>query len=546
MNDGSLDARLKSACATRIAQDGKLDVDKEFQKVIEGIGLKEEDAGGKITFHGTDPIVNSTIALGTGSAIGLMAKSLAATKVWRMRGGEGQDMSIDISKGIARLSALYKMKETINGYNPDVPDRNLGALMMLCRTKDGRYVCPDNNMPKLRDRMQKLIGCTNNMDDVVKKILMCDSSWLESECVKEGLVMGKVRTLQEFMQEPVYQNYMKNVPLVEIEKIGDSDPEPLSMNPASPLSGVRALGLGHIIAGACIGRALACHGADVLNVWKPNEYEFDSTYYSADVGMRSCRIDYKSADGLEQLKNLMKDADIFFGNRRWKLLEQNGLTAEECAKIRPGIIFCNTSFAGDRGPWKDRVGYDQVAGCVTGLATFDGTPDRPQLPVINVVNDSLVGWLAAAGIMEALCRRATEGGSYRVHVSLCRVSLWLMSMGIFDKDYVARVYGQGDHEEKEADLFTAHTPLGFYQGYTDQVHMSRLTEDYDPVLVPRGSSAPVWKVDGKEPFWEPEDPSAHIATLGIQEEQENEIYAAYDKLPKQLFQVLKVLPVKKV
>jgi hypothetical protein len=56
----------------------------------------------------------------------------------------------------------------------------------------------------------------------------------------------------------------------EPEKIADSDPEPFIPRPETPLGGVRALGFSHVIAGPGLGRALAYHGADVLNLWTPN------------------------------------------------------------------------------------------------------------------------------------------------------------------------------------------------------------------------------------------------------------------------------------
>lgn len=136
----TLDERLQKVSKTRIAKEGQIDVDREFDKVAESIGLSREDAGGKITFHGADPIVNSVIPLGTGASISFMLKALAATKVWNLRGGKGQEMSIELSQSISRLSALYKMQEMINGYNPDVYDQQLGGLMLLFRTKDGRFV----------------------------------------------------------------------------------------------------------------------------------------------------------------------------------------------------------------------------------------------------------------------------------------------------------------------------------------------------------------------------------------------------------------------
>ncbi|WP_345034732.1 hypothetical protein [Kutzneria kofuensis] len=54
-----------------------------------------------------------------------------------------------------------------------------------------------------------------------------------------------------------------------------------------------------------------------------------------------------------------------------------------------------------------------------------------------------MSWLMATGAAEALARRAVEGGSYRVHVSLTRAALWILSLGVFDKAYAASVAGSG-------------------------------------------------------------------------------------------------------
>jgi hypothetical protein len=74
-----------------------------------------------------------------------------------------------------------------------------------------------------------------------------------------------------------------------------------------------------------------------------------------------------------------------------------------------------------------------------------------------------------------------------------RTVLWLMSLGIFDKEYAHATAGSSDeHELVAPDLFTAETPLGMYQGMTDQAVMSRTTPSFRTVLVPRGSSKPEW------------------------------------------------------
>jgi hypothetical protein len=81
----------------------------------------------------------------------------------------------------------------------------------------------------------------------------------------------------------------------------------------------------------------------------------------------------------------------------------------------------------------------------------------------------------------------------QVTVSLTRTVLWLLSLGIFDKAYAQQTVGSTDeHASVAPDLFTAETPLGTYQGLTDQVVLSRTPGSFRTVLVPRGSSKPEW------------------------------------------------------
>src|SRR5215467_10325654 len=185
---------------------------------------------------------------------------------------------------------------------------------------------------------------------------------------------------------------------------------------------------------------------------------------------------------------------VFFSNRRPGYQERYGLTAEELCSRHPGLIHAKVTLCGETGPWSNRTGYDEVAGAVTGVFALEGTPNNPRLPSIHVVCDNIAGWLSTLGIMSALRRRAVEGGSYRVVVSLTRVTLWLLSLGIFDKKYARATAGSSDeHTYVAPDLFTADTPLGLYQGVTEQVEMSRTPGSFRTVLVPRGSSKAEWE-----------------------------------------------------
>jgi crotonobetainyl-CoA:carnitine CoA-transferase CaiB-like acyl-CoA transferase len=166
-----------------------------------------------------------------------------------------------------------------------------------------------------------------------------------------------------------------------------------------------------------------------------------------------------------------------------------GLSTDELAVVRPGIVQVDISIYGPKGPWANRIGFDQTAGGVTGVLALEGSVENPKLPEIFVVNDYITSWMASVGAIAALKRRAIEGGSYRVRVSLARLSLWLLQMGAFDKGYAYATAGTaGGHEYLAPDLFEAETPCGHYQGVTDQVTMSATPGFYDTPLVPRGAS----------------------------------------------------------
>ncbi|MGI6871569.1 CoA transferase [Amycolatopsis sp. 3B14] len=489
----SLTDRITAAVAEPATSD-EFDPHAELTEVLAGIGMSPADTGGAITFRGADPVVPSTLRLGGSAAIALAAKSAAIAKLWRLRGGDGQDIAVDLRVAPHRLCPFYDRKwELLNGYPASTPANPSQALgFRFYRTADEKWVMPLNPYPKIKLAAQKLLGVPDDTEAVAAAIAKWRGRDLENAAVTAGAVLPMLRTPAELMAEPHYREVLADLPLVEITKIGDSAPEPLGPA-ADPLAGVRALGMGHVIAGAGVGRALALHGADVLNVWRPDELEHDVTYITANVGVRSATVSPYESEGAGLLRSLLREADVFYANRRPGYLAKIGFSAEEAAAVRPGIIHATASLNGEQGPWADRVGFDQSAGSLVGMMHLEGDGVRPALPPILVVNDYIVSWLLTAGIVEALTRRARDGGSYRVHVSLTRAALWILSLGVFDKAYATETAGRGEeHAYLDPQTFTAETPLGHYQGVTEQVHMSATPGHYRTVLVPRGSSRAEW------------------------------------------------------
>lgn len=468
--------------------------------VLKDVGLTTADSGGKLTFQGADPILPSPIRFGTTAAVGLAARSVALAALWKERSGEGQDISVDVRKALRRFAGFFEGKwETINGRGPTPggyafsPEFQDMGRSFFRPTRDGRHVVELNFYPGLHARSLNFLGASPNNESINKAISKWDALKLEDAAAEEGVVLAVVRTNEEFRKERQYQDVLSKMPLVNIEKIGESDPVPFKTDAGNlPLAGIRAFGMGHVIAGAALGRDMSLYGADVLNIWRPNDSEVESFAWDVQVGMRSTVLaDSKEDRG--RFDQLLKDADIFFANKRPGFLKKHGFDAETLSAQKPGLIHASVLLHGDKGPWANRPGFDEIGATVSGLFAIEGSLAQPKQPPIVPICDNVVAWLGTTGILEALRRRAIEGGSYRVTVSLTRVVLWMLSLGIFDKAYAKATAGSSDeHAYSEPDLFTAETPMGTYQGMTDQVKLSRTPGAFRTVLVPKGSSKPEW------------------------------------------------------
>ena len=250
-----------------------IDLHAATNQVLKDVGMSAADSGGKVTFYGRDPIIASPLRFGSMAAIGLAAKAVAVAALWQHRTGEGQDIGVDVRKALRRFAGFFDLKwETINGRPPALlgdPLNPFFEIPLFRETQDGRRVVAINIYPKLAARTLGLLNCAPNAEAVQKAIRQWRAEDLENAGAEAGILMAKVRTFEEFRKEPQYTEVLSRMPLIRVEKIDDSEPMPFKKNGKTPLDGIRALGMGHVIAGAGIGRDLAQHGADVLNTCGP-------------------------------------------------------------------------------------------------------------------------------------------------------------------------------------------------------------------------------------------------------------------------------------
>jgi hypothetical protein len=278
------------------------------------------------------------------------------------------------------------------------------------------------------------------------------------------------------------------LPLIEFTRIGDAPPRPLS-HAARPLSGIRVLDLSRVIAGPMAARTLAEHGATVLQVGAAHLPSIESLVIDTGFGKQSCAINIDTAAGSNKLHELIDSADVFLNAYRPGALERRGFSPAALAQQRPGIIYLSISAFSRAGPWAQRRGYDTLVAAASGL-TRSGAEDPARLPCQPL--DYLTGYLGAFGTMLALQRRAVEGGSWHVQLSLERTSAWIREMTdtLGRESSVAAIVPPSS----EIDDLYIETPsrFGALRHLKPVVQMPETPTRWEQPPVPLGSDPAIW------------------------------------------------------
>jgi len=387
----------------------------------------------ELHISGTDPVFNSAFKIGEVAAAAHASVGVAVNDIWELKTGRRQKIQISVRSAAASLNS-NKFIETkhASGEFHKLVDRDHEfnrQLNGIYRTKDGRWVLPHFGLNHLRDRMLGLLEARPDQLSISKAVSKWDAIELENAIAEMKLCGGMVRTNSEWLEE-THGTVLSKKPVIEIIKIGDSDPEPIPSG-SRPLSGVRVLDLTRILAGPIAARTLAEHGADVLMVTAKNLPQVHAYVADTSHGKRSCFVEIKNNEGARQLKNLVIGADIFSQGYRPDALNKLGFGPEELSEIRPGIIYLSINCYGFDGPFSNRGGWEQVAQIMTGLTTVGTGPNQINAPSLLPVaaNDYITGYLGAYGALLALARRAKEGGSYHVRVSLCQTAMMIYRNG---------------------------------------------------------------------------------------------------------------------
>lgn len=224
-----------------------------------------------------------------------------------------------------------------------------------------------------------------------------------------------------------------------------------------PLEGITIVELALFVAVPCATRALADWGAKVIKIESPkgdpmrnmgglvnmptdNEKE-NPAFDQQNAGKKGIVLNLKTEEGQKILHALLKKADAFVTNNRQDALERLGLSYEQLAPKYPSLVYGQVSGYGEKGPDKDKPGYDLTAyyarGGISGTLYEKGT--SPMLTVA-AFGDTQVGLGLAAGLCAALLKAKMTGKGDKVSVSIYQTAVYCMGHMIASSQYGKNPY----------------------------------------------------------------------------------------------------------
>ena len=188
-----------------------------------------------------------------------------------------------------------------------------------------------------------------------------------------------------------------------------------------PLSGVRVIEMGQLVAGPFVGSRMADFGAEVIKVespgrgdamrhWGYHRYKDRSLWWPVLArNKKTISANLREKRGQDLVRRLIEEADVLVENFKPGTLEKWGLAPDALHAINPGLVIARVSGFGQTGPYSNRPGFASVGEAMGGLRYINGFPDQPPPRTGISLGDSLAGMFATQGVLMALYWRDTIG-----------------------------------------------------------------------------------------------------------------------------------------
>jgi crotonobetainyl-CoA:carnitine CoA-transferase CaiB-like acyl-CoA transferase len=204
------------------------------------------------------------------------------------------------------------------------------------------------------------------------------------------------------------------------------------MTKSTLLEGYKIIDATNVISGPTVTYFLQDMGADVIKVEHPVRGD-DSRHFppirngtsgafvALNRGKKDLAVDLNTQEGVEIIKQLVKDADAIVENFTPGTMKRWGIDYETLSKINPGIVMVSVSGFGQTGPMSQLPGYDLISQAMSGIMSVTGHPGGPPTRVGVLIGDTSAGAFGCIGLLAALLNKKKTGLGQHVDVSMLDV-----------------------------------------------------------------------------------------------------------------------------
>ena len=199
---------------------------------------------------------------------------------------------------------------------------------------------------------------------------------------------------------------------------------------SGPLSGIRVIEVGHMLAGPYCGLMLADLGAEIIKIEPPEGDiartvsphfvgEHNAYFASLNRNKKSVVLDLGSEEGQRRLHKIASGAHALLTNLRPSAIRKLGLTYDQLKSHNPKLVCVALTGYGLTGPFANNPAYDYVIQAMTGIMMLTGDPNSPPTKAGYSAVDNSAGLVAALGLLA----KVIEGKGGQVDVAMYDVML---------------------------------------------------------------------------------------------------------------------------
>ena len=331
--------------------ENEFDLLGELDRTLKVLGLSRDPAVSEIAVSGSDPLVPSTIRLGSAMGIALLSAAVGAAQIWQAGTGRPQRLALDLGQAMHQITPYLGGGNTLNGYGSNMGSvlgrdgTPMPALWDLYRTADDRWVIPIACYARSRDEFTALLNTAHTREHFAAAIARWNA-WELEEAAARGSAAGR-RPQQAGVPRPPSGAGRAG----RATRLGRAH----RRRPAAPPAGGRTATVGP--AQPPVHPCLRGHGGRRSSRSRAGLLHAASRTPSTTTccGTSRCwhapaRLDVRrDSDGRRTFDQLLRTTDVFVHNHRASKMDRLGLGPQECAEISPGSSTCRCAVTATAG-----------------------------------------------------------------------------------------------------------------------------------------------------------------------------------------------------